>query len=136
MKPHTFGHWSPVIATIIRWNPVAIAGDRGRGGPVKVNGDCWNPYLILAPTGTPRETLSISICQWPLAATGGRQWLFQRRVYYSHYSSPTFSHFSRNGVVLDERHGNLKLHGRILRGVTAEYLEKEREKWETEIVAA
>ncbi|KAJ7473051.1 hypothetical protein B0H11DRAFT_1908479 [Mycena galericulata] len=47
-----FGYWSPVIATIIRWTPVAIAGDRGRGGPVKVNGDRRNPYLILAPTAS------------------------------------------------------------------------------------
>ncbi|KAJ7458673.1 hypothetical protein B0H11DRAFT_1924677 [Mycena galericulata] len=68
-----FGHWSPVVATIIRWTPVEIAGQRGRSGPVKTDGDRRNPYLILVPTSTPGETLHISICQWPPRVTGGHR---------------------------------------------------------------
>ncbi|KAJ7431573.1 hypothetical protein B0H11DRAFT_1941450 [Mycena galericulata] len=71
MKPPVFDHWSPVATTIIRWTPVEIAGERGRGGPVKTSGDRRNRYLILALTGTPRQTLSINICQWPPRVTGG-----------------------------------------------------------------
>ncbi|KAJ7433305.1 hypothetical protein B0H11DRAFT_1939635 [Mycena galericulata] len=68
-----FGHWSPVFASIIRWTPVEIAGEQGRSGPVKTDVDRRNPYLILAPTGAPRETVSINICQWPPRVTGGHR---------------------------------------------------------------
>ncbi|KAJ7474596.1 hypothetical protein B0H11DRAFT_1918306 [Mycena galericulata] len=68
-----FGHWSPVFATIVRWTPVEIAGEQGCSGPVKTDGDCRTPYLILAPIGTPCETVSINICQWPPRVTGGHR---------------------------------------------------------------
>ncbi|KAJ7504260.1 hypothetical protein B0H11DRAFT_2187253 [Mycena galericulata] len=82
-----FGHWSPVVATIIRWSPVEIAGKRRRSGPVKTDGDRRNPYLILAPTGTPRETVSINGRQESLAATGGRHGLGPMPVEVN-YSEP------------------------------------------------